>query len=312
MRIAVELMQRSGISLPTICEDWIETDIPKYGELEGGVPYFKHGYGCEVDLPTGSVDFDFGKMGEIDGFDVWRLMKFAGAKLTIYGFESREAVEKSFNAAVKSGSVVSSGYILYYVADSVRSLAIEISKDFPNDSLPHRDQDTVMVLYTKCFLAADLMRKNHEKLSQKWERKGALHQNEQVECEIYFLTWLAYLSATCEGFDKLSMRALLEKKRPQNFRDLISRCDDIGKLRKQHLKSLKEFRNNVFHLRDDIKPILRFAVNDGGRLTWAHELHLAIAEFLSKYRVLCEIHYLTQRRRSEGQLGKIPSKRRNK
>jgi hypothetical protein len=65
VRTAVEIMQRSGIPLPTTCGDWVETDIPNSGELEGGIRYVKHGIGCKVDLPTGPVDFDFGRLGEI-------------------------------------------------------------------------------------------------------------------------------------------------------------------------------------------------------------------------------------------------------
>ncbi|WP_442783149.1 DUF6896 domain-containing protein [Collimonas fungivorans] len=310
VRTAVEIMQRSGIRLPTTCGDWVETDIPQSGELEDGIRYIKHGYGCKVELSTGPVDFDFGELGEIDGFDVWRLVSFAGHRLAEYGYETSDAVEESFKAAVKSGSLVSSGYILYYVADSVRSLAIEVYNDFPNDFLPHRDQDKVMALYTKCFLAADLMRKNYEKLSHKWEKNNHLSQSEKVDLGIYFSSWLGYLGVTCEGFKKLNMRLLLKENRPKSFHELISKCDDIGKLRKRHSESLREFRNNVFHLRDDIKPILRFAADDAGRLAWAGELHAAIAEFLSEYSVLCEVHYVMQGRRSESQIGrKLPRRR---
>ena len=46
VRAAVELMQQSGIPLPATNTDWAATDIPQRGEVEGGIPYFKHGYGC--------------------------------------------------------------------------------------------------------------------------------------------------------------------------------------------------------------------------------------------------------------------------
>ncbi|MDY0835529.1 DUF6896 domain-containing protein [Pseudomonas sp. SED1] len=115
---AVDMMQRSGIPRPPTNTDWVVTDIPQRGELEGGVRYFKHGYGCAVSLPTGTVDFDFGDRGEIDGFDAWRLASFAGDKLSDYGFADEDAITECFKAEVAAGSLVYSGYILYYVADN--------------------------------------------------------------------------------------------------------------------------------------------------------------------------------------------------
>ena len=114
---AVDLMQRSGIPRPPTNTDWVGTDIPQRGELEGAVRYFKHGYGCAVHLPTGTVDFDFGAQGEIGGFDAWRLASFAGDRLSAYGFVDEAALTECFKAEVAAGSLVYSGYILYYVAD---------------------------------------------------------------------------------------------------------------------------------------------------------------------------------------------------
>jgi hypothetical protein len=78
------------------------------------VRYYKHGYGCAVHLPTGTVDFDFGEHGEIDGFDVWRLSNYAGRRLSAYGIASDDELKKVFDVAVKDGALVYSGYILYY------------------------------------------------------------------------------------------------------------------------------------------------------------------------------------------------------
>ena len=114
---AVDLMQRSDIPRPATNVDWVVSDIPQRGELEGAVRYFKHGYGCAVHLPTGTVDFDFGPHGEIHGFDAWRLAGFASDKLSDYGFADEDALTACFNAEVAAGSLVYSGYILYYLAD---------------------------------------------------------------------------------------------------------------------------------------------------------------------------------------------------
>lgn len=39
--------------------------------------YLKHGAGCTVYFQDGEIDFDFGRHGEINGFDPWRLFIFA-------------------------------------------------------------------------------------------------------------------------------------------------------------------------------------------------------------------------------------------
>ncbi|MEI7250944.1 DUF6896 domain-containing protein [Pectobacterium versatile] len=82
---ALKIMQRSGIRMPPSRNDWIESDIPITGELDGGVKYYKHGAGCLVSLSSGEVDFDFGEEGEIGGFNLWWLTQFAGENLTDYG-----------------------------------------------------------------------------------------------------------------------------------------------------------------------------------------------------------------------------------
>ncbi|AYN94211.1 hypothetical protein EAW52_09665 [Pseudomonas sp. LTJR-52] len=118
VRIAVQLMQKSGIQLPPTNTDWTAADISQRGELLGGITYFKHGYGCAVKLPAGTVDFDFGEHGEIDGFDAWRLIGFAGLRLSEYGFATEDSLNECFKAEVEAGSLVYSGYILYYIADA--------------------------------------------------------------------------------------------------------------------------------------------------------------------------------------------------
>ena len=116
VRSAVDHMQKSGIPLPATNTDWVGNGIPHRGHLNGGIPYFKHGYGCEVKLPSGTVDFDFGERGEIDGFDAWRLAGFAGSRLSDYGFDSQSALHECFKAEVAAGTLIFSGYILHYLA----------------------------------------------------------------------------------------------------------------------------------------------------------------------------------------------------
>jgi hypothetical protein len=302
VRTALHLMKQSGIPLPSTCLDWVETDIPPCGELKGGFSYYKHGFGCAVGLPAGEIDFDFGDKGEIDGFDSWRLLNFAGSRLGDYGFDTEDALEESFQAAVKSGSLAYSGNTLYYVTDSVRSLSAESLEILQSDRLPHRARDSVLRLYATCHLSGDLMREHYVKVDHKLKKNGHLSQNDQVKFRTYLLSWLGYLRATWEGFEKLSMRLLLQNKRPEDFRELIPKFDAIGRIQKLHKDELRELRNSVFHLSDDNKTIDRFFANDAKRLAWAGELHAAIAEFLSAYRVLCEVHYFMHDRISESHI----------
>jgi hypothetical protein len=63
-------------------------------ELNGGIRYYKHGFGCAVHLPDGGVDFDFGDKGEIDGFAASRLIGFSEGCLDQYRFSSEEELKK--------------------------------------------------------------------------------------------------------------------------------------------------------------------------------------------------------------------------
>jgi hypothetical protein len=115
---AVKLLEQSGIVRPASNSEWAGMQIPQVGVLEGGVKYFKHGYGCAVHLQSGPVDFDFGDKGEINGFSVNGLAGFAGAGLAQYGFESATELETCFRFELTSGSIVKSDYILHYLRAS--------------------------------------------------------------------------------------------------------------------------------------------------------------------------------------------------
>jgi hypothetical protein len=165
-----------------------------------------------------------------------------------------------------------------------------------HDSLPNRDQDPVLTLYAHYFLAAELMRSNYAKLQSKLKRRGRLSRKDTVDQGIYFGTWLGFLGVTCEGFRKLRIRLLLQENRPEDFRELIPKSDAIGRVIKQHTDPLREFRNNVFHLRDDFGAIERSFANGSVRLRWAEELHTAFGDLFSEYRILCEVHYFIHNR----------------
>lgn len=115
VREAIDLLEVSGISRPASCDAWAQSDMPQCGTLDGGIKYYKHGYGVAVHLRTGLVDMDFGKRGEIDGFDLSRLQSFASARCADYGFKRSKELAASFEDAARHGDLRYSGYILYYL-----------------------------------------------------------------------------------------------------------------------------------------------------------------------------------------------------
>ncbi|WP_208861844.1 DUF6896 domain-containing protein [Duganella sacchari] len=278
-------------------------DIPGSGVLACGIKYHKHGAGCEVQLDTGKVDFDFGENGEIDGFDLWRLAHFTRDRLPCFGFDSAEQIEKSFDAAIASGELEHSRSGLLYFADATRVLAIDIDSTQPGDMLPSRNRDMVMTLYSHYFEAADLMRENYEKLKTKRKKARKLSRNDEVQSRIYFFSWLGFLAVTCEGFKGVNMRRLLMDERPGEFKELLPLSNALGKLINTHWHPLRDFRNNVFHLRDSPEKIRKFFSKDADRLTWARELHDALEGFFSSYRILCEVHYFMNNRKGELDIG---------
>ncbi|RXU65832.1 hypothetical protein CW358_16645 [Pseudomonas protegens] len=138
VRCAVELMQQCAIPLPASNSDWAGLDIPEQGQLTGGVRYFKHGYGCAVHLPTATVSFDFGEQGEIDGVTLSRLAGFAENRLAQYGFTDEDELKQCFDQEVAAGSLVYSGYILYYLA-TAKPQAGRL-EDSPTPSAPEQPE----------------------------------------------------------------------------------------------------------------------------------------------------------------------------
>jgi hypothetical protein len=143
------------------------------------------------------------------------------------------------------------------------------------------------------------MHSNYAKLQSKLKQRGRLSRKDTVDRGIYFSTWLGFIGVTYEGFRKLRFRLLLQNNRPEDFRELIPKSDWIGGMIKQHADPLREFRNNVFHLRDDIAAIERFFTNGSVRRRWAEELQTAFRDLFSEYRILCEVHYILHGRKAE-------------
>ncbi|MNG70255.1 hypothetical protein D3C73_125650 [compost metagenome] len=312
VQVALKLMHRSGIKMPSSRNEWIEYNIPNTGELDGGVKYYKHGAGCRVELNSGGVDFDFGGWGEVGGFNSWWLKNFAGKNLKAYDFISYDDISDHLNKAFDDGELIFPDHDLYFIANVPYTYAIDTDSLNPEDALPTRNHDRVLTLHIHYFETAELMFKNYDKLNQKMKKNGHLSHREEFDMRIYLSTWLGFLGVVCEGFRKLNLRVLLDNERPVNFKELLPISDDIGKLMKEHSNSLRIFRNNIFHLRENTEFIRHFFDKEVERLPWARELHVALSGFFSQYRVFCEVHYVINGRKGESDMVKKKVKRRKK
>ncbi len=117
---AVAALEASDIPRPATTTEWVGYEVPGRGGLVGGGEYFIHGFGCAVRLTDTSVDFDFGDHGQIDGFDWYRLSRFAGNQMyTRYGIRDEVELRSLIDDAHGSGDLVHSGYILSYTRDSL-------------------------------------------------------------------------------------------------------------------------------------------------------------------------------------------------
>lgn len=112
---AVDQLASVGIPRPTSALGWAMNGVDRRGRLARGIRYSKHGYGCAFHYPGGTVDFDFGREGEITGFDAWRLWHFRDASRQLPVFASRDVLESAIVGALAGGYIVNSGYILYYL-----------------------------------------------------------------------------------------------------------------------------------------------------------------------------------------------------
>lgn len=299
---ALKLMQRSGITMPNSSSEWIESDIPLVGNLDGGIKYYKHGAGCLVMLEAGEVDFDFGPQGEIGGFNLWWLTRFVETGISAYSLKNKTEIAQHLKDSIDRGELICPDGDLYYIANAPYLYAIDIDSRNLQDSLPSRNQDRVLALYIHYFETADFMFKNYDKLSKKLYKSGKLNQYDKSDMRIYLSTWLGFLGVVCEGVKKLKIRILLGNERPESFKELIPASDAIGKLMKEHSDSLRMFRNNVFHLRENTEFVRHFFDDKVERLVWARELHMALSGFFSEYRVCCEVHYVKNGRKGESDL----------
>jgi hypothetical protein len=80
--------------------------IEGFIDPERSIEYGFHGIGCWVNLPSGEVDWDFGQEGRLDGFDAWRLWRFAEDGTDKFPeFKRKETLDEAFSHAVAHGII---------------------------------------------------------------------------------------------------------------------------------------------------------------------------------------------------------------
>lgn len=75
-----------------------------------------HGYGMAINTGSFKIDFDFGKNGEINAFDPWRLHEFARVNKIKTNLKSLNEVETAINDAIEKNEIYKSSYINHYVS----------------------------------------------------------------------------------------------------------------------------------------------------------------------------------------------------
>jgi hypothetical protein len=117
---AILELRRGRIAMPISNVGWAIAKIPAEGTLPSGATYEKHGYGCKVSMAEGVVDFDFGDNGEINGFDAWRLWRYAEPRADKYGVTTHMTIREELQTLHALGQLVRESHgSLYYLADGI-------------------------------------------------------------------------------------------------------------------------------------------------------------------------------------------------
>jgi hypothetical protein len=88
--------------------------VPPTGKLPSGRKFAFHGIGCRFNLHRIVVDMDFGRNGETNGFDAWRLHLHAES-LNHSDCPTRETIQESLDALEASNEIVREpGSTLYF------------------------------------------------------------------------------------------------------------------------------------------------------------------------------------------------------
>ena len=96
---------RAGLGYQNLLAAYHQRKIPKEGVING-VEFSFHGIGCWAVVDGLEVDFDFGPDSRIDGFEPWRLWRFAEQQPETYPlFRQVEDVKKAMERLERSGEI---------------------------------------------------------------------------------------------------------------------------------------------------------------------------------------------------------------
>lgn len=118
---AVEVLENDfGCPRPKSSDDFIFRCVPiiRASNYESvGYKIRPHGIGMEVSMRGTTIDFDFGKNGQFNGFDSWRLYEFIKINKIKSPISSEKKMTGLFNNSVSLGEIVKGTGIgnIYYV-----------------------------------------------------------------------------------------------------------------------------------------------------------------------------------------------------
>jgi hypothetical protein len=115
---STDLLEQS-FGTKNILRLWRSNKIPRRGSVTDDVTYELHGIGCSVYLSEICVDFDYGPDDRVDGFDAWRLYRYAcEVPHRFKKYTDRESLEREFEDYLKTGKaqkIIDSMSNLYFI-----------------------------------------------------------------------------------------------------------------------------------------------------------------------------------------------------
>lgn len=115
----ITLNERLGVPLPSSNLEWAKSchqmELPKLGESIG-IQIRPHGYGVEMKFPSISIDFDWGELGEGNGFDTWRLWNHCKENKIFLNSMTYDLLEIRLQKAWEDSELVGDR-LLYYLPE---------------------------------------------------------------------------------------------------------------------------------------------------------------------------------------------------
>ena len=101
--------------------DYILRCVPIIRELNyssNGITIKPHGIGMMINTGKEKIDFDFGKNGEFNGFDAYRLANYIRLNKIKTELDTEEKMKRAFNKALERNSLVEIERNAFYLLNS--------------------------------------------------------------------------------------------------------------------------------------------------------------------------------------------------